>query len=170
VRRIQSGDTAVLRRVRLAALADGPDAFSTTLAEGNTLSESEWNESALRRSSGDRSVTFFAEDNAAPCGMVGGLRSDQDASTAFLVAMWVAPSHRGRGVGRQLVETVVDWATRGGHQQMELWVTESNLAAKSLYAKAGFEPTGQVQPLPSNPELLERLYRLDLSRPSRGAT
>jgi GrpB-like predicted nucleotidyltransferase (UPF0157 family)/GNAT superfamily N-acetyltransferase len=162
IRRIQAGDAAILRRVRLAALTDVPDAFGSTRAQTEIRPEGYWTERADRQSSGDHSVAYFAEDNAVPCGLVGGFRSDEDAATASLVSMWVAPTHRRRGVGRLLVDAVVSWARQAGYKALELWVTESNVAANSLYAQAGFQPTGQLQPLPSNPALIERKYRLEL--------
>jgi RimJ/RimL family protein N-acetyltransferase len=38
---------------------------------------------------------------------------------------------------------------------MFLWVTESNAPARRLYERCGFTPTGDRQPLPSDPSLPE---------------
>jgi GrpB-like predicted nucleotidyltransferase (UPF0157 family)/GNAT superfamily N-acetyltransferase len=167
IRRIQPADAPVLRRIRLAALVDAPNAFGTTLAQAEAREDAYWADVARTQSAGDRSVAYFAEDNARPCGIVGGVGSNKDPETASLVSMWVAPTHRRRGVGRLLVDVVVEWARRAGYKQLQLWVTEANVPAKGLYAHAGFQPTDRTQPLPSNPALRERKYRLELSRSAR---
>jgi ribosomal protein S18 acetylase RimI-like enzyme len=43
-----------------------------------------------------------------------------------------------------------------------LWVADHNTAARFLYERVGFRPTGERQPLPSNPALTESLLRLPL--------
>jgi ribosomal protein S18 acetylase RimI-like enzyme len=44
---------------------------------------------------------------------------------------------------------------------VHLWVTETNKPARRLYERCGFKPTGERQPLPSNPALGE----LAMARP-----
>jgi ribosomal protein S18 acetylase RimI-like enzyme len=38
---------------------------------------------------------------------------------------------------------------------VHLWVTETNKAARRMYERSGFTPTGERQPLPSDPALME---------------
>ena len=60
--------------------------------------------------------------------------------------MWVAPASRNQGIGRGLVDAVVDWATQSGKQRVDLFVIEGNSAALALYERCGFGLTGdQVQ-------------------------
>jgi GrpB-like predicted nucleotidyltransferase (UPF0157 family)/ribosomal protein S18 acetylase RimI-like enzyme len=163
IRRIQPVDGATLRRVRISAISDSPDAFGSTLSETEETLTAAWDERARLRSSGAEEVTFFAEDNARPCGIVGGIRSGESPNAASLVSMWVAPTHRRTGVGHALVDNVISWAREAGYPQLDLWVTETNLPAISLYVSAGFTPAGRRQPLPSNPALHEQMYRLPLT-------
>jgi ribosomal protein S18 acetylase RimI-like enzyme len=67
--------------------------------------------------------------------------------------MWTAPAHRGLGVGRCLVGAVLEWAGQSGAGEVELWVTEGNVAALALYQSTGFTLTDEQQPLPSDPSL-----------------
>jgi len=77
-----------------------------------------------------------------------------------LVAMWVDPRHRRRGVARALVDQAVRWADQRQAREVILWVTDQNAAARTLYERVGFRPTGERQPLPSNPALTQSLLRL----------
>ena len=72
-----------------------------------------------------------------------------------LVSMWVRPEARGRHVGTALVEAVVEAARTRRLPRVHLWVTESNKPAYRLYERCGFTPTGERQPLPSDPALME---------------
>jgi ribosomal protein S18 acetylase RimI-like enzyme len=69
--------------------------------------------------------------------------------------MWVRPPARGHGVGEALIAAVLDWAQARHARSVHLWVTETNKPALGLYERCGFKPTGERQPLPSNPALGE---------------
>jgi len=72
-----------------------------------------------------------------------------------VAADWQAPRARGRGLGEALIGTVIDWAGARNAASVHLWVTETNKPARLLYERCGFSPTGERQPLPSNPVLGE---------------
>jgi ribosomal protein S18 acetylase RimI-like enzyme len=150
VREITADDWELMRDVRLAALAEAPSAFGSTYAREADFTEERW-----RGRISERSVTFFAHEeraDAAPAGLVGVYVEDGDAE---LVSMWVRPSARGLGVGAALVEAAAVWAKTRDFGALFLWVTESNAPAVRLYERLGFTPTGERQPLPSNPALAE---------------
>jgi ribosomal protein S18 acetylase RimI-like enzyme len=69
--------------------------------------------------------------------------------------MWVNPAARGRGVGAALIDAVAGWAGSRDCTSVHLWVTETNPHATRLYERFGFTPTGERQPLPSDPALDE---------------
>ena len=140
LRRLTTADWRVYRELRLAALADAPYAFGSTLEEEQTLTEADW-----RKRLGTREQ-FVAYLDGAPAGTVAGVRSD-DSSRAELVSMWVRPQARGQGVGSVLVNAVLDWASRAGYSEVRLWVSEGNGAAERLYARHEFVRTGQTQPI-----------------------
>jgi GNAT superfamily N-acetyltransferase len=72
-----------------------------------------------------------------------------------VVSVWVRPAFRGRGVADALIEATAGWARARSFPALSLWVTETNASARRLYARRGFAPTGESQPLPSNPALTE---------------
>ena len=58
----------------------------------------------------------------------------------------VARGHRGRGVGRALMDACVDWARRNGEiRKIGLNVFDDNTRAISLYERMGFEIEGRRQ-------------------------
>ena len=52
----------------------------------------------------------------------------------------VAPACRGQGLGRQLVNGLLQWAAAQGAQRVDLQVRGGNVVAEQLYASLGFVP------------------------------
>jgi GNAT superfamily N-acetyltransferase len=156
VREIGADEWETLRDVRLAALKEAPYAFGSTYAQEAPFTEEQW-----RGRINARSVTFFANiaADAEPAGLAGVYEED---GAADLVSMWVRPVARGRGVGAALIEAAAGWAKARSHDTLYLWVTESNAPARELYERCGFTPTGERQPLPSDPSLPEMRMRRPL--------
>jgi GNAT superfamily N-acetyltransferase len=68
-------------------------------------------------------------------------RGSHVATASFLVA----PSARGRGVGRQLGEYALQWAKHAGFRAMQFnAVVDTNTAAIRLWESLGFETVGIV--------------------------
>jgi len=65
-------------------------------------------------------------------------------------------------VARALIDQAVGWAAERRAHEVILWVADHNTAARRLYERIGFQPTGARQPLPSNPGRTESLLRLSL--------
>jgi ribosomal protein S18 acetylase RimI-like enzyme len=53
----------------------------------------------------------------------------------------VDPAHRGRGVGRMLLDATLEALEARGAPRVVLSTAERNLAAQRLFARAGFRPT-----------------------------
>lgn len=150
VRRICPDEGERLRDVRLAALADAPSAFGSTHARESLLTGEDWADRARAGSAGPERATFFALADNDIVGLVGGYRPEPTSSRVELVSMWARPAVRGTGVGRLLVDAVLDWARACGALTVELWVTRGNVVAENLYQAMGFVGTGDYQPLPSD--------------------
>jgi GNAT superfamily N-acetyltransferase len=150
MRKASPEDWRTLRDIRLAALRDTPDAFTMTHDQEAAFTEADW----LNRISGG-GVNFLAylpEVTASePVGLVGGYWPTP--GVAELVAMYVRPQARGRGVGEALVGAVLGWARAEQATAVHLWVNESNKHARLLYERCGFSPTGERQPLRSDQEI-----------------
>lgn len=162
VRRVRTDEGPLLRSVRLAALADSPSAFGSTYAAEADQPDDQWTERATLGAAGERSATFFAIVDGAVVGLVSVHRPVPGGLSAELVSMWVSPPHRGTGIAAELVAAVVGWAHQTAVATVELWVTRGNDAAVRFYETAGFRPTGDHQPLPSDPCKDELRMRLSL--------
>ena len=68
-----------------------------------------------------------------------GLRLLPSDLSGDITTIGVAKKHQGRGLGRALVEALVDRAKRSGAEQLFLEVKKSNESAIFLYESFGFE-------------------------------
>ena len=150
LRTVGANDWQTMRDIRLEALREAPYAFASTYAREAAYPEQTWRE---RAASGNSILAYLPEFDRAPVGLVASLQEVPDQLE--LVSMWVRPQARGRQVGSALVEAVVERARRAGVPRVHLWVTESNKPGRRLYERGGFSPTGERQPLPSDPALME---------------
>lgn len=163
VRRIRAHEGPRLRALRLRALADAPTAFGSSLAEEEAHPQEYWEHFAREAAIAKTRARFVAEENERWYGMVGSFVTRDQSGTAQLVSMWVDPTRRRSGIGTALVEAVVQWARGCGAKRVQLWVTDTNHQAKSLYARNGFVETEHTQPLPSDPTLREVLMVRELT-------
>ena len=88
-----------------------------------------------------RSVLLVAR--AMDGDVVGWLGASGIYETAELEYVLVHPRHRGRGVGRQLLEFWLGLAKEWGALEMLLEVRPSNLGALRLYCEVGFTERGR---------------------------
>jgi ribosomal protein S18 acetylase RimI-like enzyme len=63
-------------------------------------------------------------------------------------SIWVAPTHRRRGVFRALLLELAEINRWLGVTDLMLWVLEDNHEAQRAYEALGFVPTGERQFLP----------------------
>lgn len=149
---VQRSDWRQYRQIRLAALKEAPSAFASTWQEEASLAAPQWMERAQRSQDGQTRTMMVAVDDAGRwVGLAGGYRPGDRGADAELISMWVDPAHRGHGIGMELVRGVLSWAEGHGASSVGLWVNQANPPAISLYEKAGFRRTGEVDELPSDP-------------------
>jgi GNAT superfamily N-acetyltransferase len=160
IRRLGPDEWELLRRLRLDALQESPAAFLSTYEREVAFDEERW------RSRLETSAYFVAATDGTEIGMVCAVRHAEpadDRPTMELVSMWVAPDHRRRGAGAQLVEKVLDYAREQGEPLVGLWVAGGNERAEALYRAAGFERTGEEQEMPGAPDGCEVRLTISLS-------
>jgi ribosomal protein S18 acetylase RimI-like enzyme len=143
IRRIRVDDWELARCVRLAALAEAPDSFASTLAEEQAMPDRIWRERALSNAAGTSTIGFLAVLDDVACGIVVGVLSE-DARSVVLNALWVVATARRRGIARALVHAVLAWAQERRAEAVTLEVTTVSRAAIALYRSLGFEPLAEA--------------------------
>lgn len=66
----------------------------------------------------------------------------RSTSHVRVLGITLAPSVRGRGLGRRMMSAAIDWARDRGVRRIELSVFSNNARAMALYRKMGFEVEG----------------------------
>lgn len=143
----------VLKDVRLRALQDTPSAFGSTYVSEVAFGDEKWCERATLQV--HVGVQYIAMNDDEACGLVGGFLDREDKTRAHLVSMWVAPTHRHLGVGKKLVQSVLDWAKSQDVKTLWLFVTHNNDGAIRFYERLGFKKTGHTIPYPNDSNLFE---------------
>lgn len=152
--RATEDDWQQIRAVRLAGLEADPSAFGSNLQRELAYPEARW------RTWPVNAAVYLAQAAAGTVG-IGMLRPlTGENADAEVNAMWVVPEFRGTGVGRQLMEAMLESARAAGFQSVRLWVTAGNAAATTLYERMGFVRTERTEPLLSDPSLTMLEYVL----------
>ena len=142
VRILTSADASAFRTLRLRALQEHPDAFTSSFEEDaeKPLSATE------QRIAGESGNVFWgAFVDGGLQGIVGLTREPRTKNRhkGHVVAMYVAPESGRRGLARALLQAVIDHARNAsGLEQLVLTVTHSNEGATELYRVAGFKTFG----------------------------
>ena len=106
---MRAGEGGRLRELRLRALRDAPDAFSSRPEREEAFTPETWEQRG-------RSVVV-AEEDGAWLGMAGTFVDDDLPAIANLWGVWTDPAARGRGAGRALVEAAVARAADAGQRR-----------------------------------------------------
>jgi ribosomal protein S18 acetylase RimI-like enzyme len=141
VRTLGSGDWQTWRKLRLAALAESPYAFGSTLAEWTGVGDRESRWRARLEIPGARDLVAALDGH--PVGMASGVPSEEGVS-AELISMWVSPAARGRGVGGLLIGAVERWAVQHNVRILRLSVMPGNSKAIALYERHGFADVDEL--------------------------
>lgn len=141
-RTLSSQDVAEFQRVRLEALRESPTAFSSSYEEER---DRDLTKVAERMAPDELGLIFGAFDGKRLVGLAGFRREAglKRKHKGFIWGMYVAPSYRRSGIGRQLIERVVSHAaTLPGLRRINLGVNAANAPAIALYEATGFKSYG----------------------------
>ena len=138
VRRIQMGESDLLKQIRLASLQDAPYAFGTTHEAALQRSEETWREKTDSTAQGTDRATFIAFSDDVPMGMAALFRIKGQAEIGELMQVWVAPEYRGTSAAWDLMDAIFKWAGENYFRKVIAGVTKVNARALTFYIKYGF--------------------------------
>jgi ribosomal protein S18 acetylase RimI-like enzyme len=122
------------RDLRLRALRDTPEAFSSTLADWQDADELRWRD---RLRTVEYNVIVDVDD--VPAGMASCAMNERAGE---LMSFWITPSARGKGVADALLGAIVEWAVSARCDTVTLGVRAANRHAIALYERHGFIDIG----------------------------
>jgi DNA-binding MarR family transcriptional regulator/GNAT superfamily N-acetyltransferase len=114
----------------------------------------------LRGYDARRERCWIAEVDGAPAGSVFLVKKSD--TVAKLRLLLVEPRARGLGIGARLVDECVRFARRVGYQKISLWTQSNLLAARHLYARAGFRLVESGAHHSFGYDLIEETWELEL--------
>ncbi|MFZ0485773.1 MAG: GNAT family N-acetyltransferase [Arenicellales bacterium] len=86
-------------------------------------------------------------------------REDNSAQLRYFL---VLPEYQGLGLGKRLMQLLMDFVAERGYGSVYLWTTHDLSAAASLYKRHGFELTRETQSTAFGKLLREQRYDVDI--------
>lgn len=120
-----------------------PGDFLANLSEERRADQ--WRQQAeTARQDQRRGVLLVAEEESGKVAGFAAAGPEREADAGFdgeLYAIYLLEEHQGKGIGRRLVELVVDHFRRQGYGSMRVWVLEGN-PAQAFYERLGGKRVG----------------------------
>lgn len=141
IRLLSEKHAAVYKSLRLKALQEHPEAFSSSYEEEITHSIA----TVEKRLSVENSFTFgaFVDEKLVAVATLLPETKNKLKHRANIVAVYVSTSYRKAGIGKKLVEAAINKSKSiEGIEQLYLTVSSSNIGAKNLYQLLGFKTFG----------------------------
>ena len=151
--------------IRPATLAD---VFSIVSLERESASAGHWTEQQYREAIAPESVgrlVVVAEQTppaSAGSSLLGFLVARHVHAEWELENIVVAAASRRTGLGKRLLDELLNAARARNSESVFLEVRESNVVARSLYERAGFRASGRRKSYYSNPIEDAVVYRLTM--------
>jgi ribosomal protein S18 acetylase RimI-like enzyme len=138
IRALGAADAAAFKAIRVQATEEAQTSVYQTPAEESARPLEE-----LQIQLTDRHSRVFGAFEGEQLVGISGISRDPESKrrhTARIRLLYVSPAHRSRGIARQLLTSVVDYAASiPGIRQIKLSVTCNNASAQHLYAAFGFK-------------------------------
>jgi ribosomal protein S18 acetylase RimI-like enzyme len=126
------------RDLRLRALKEEPQAYSSTYEENVKHPDEFWME-RLKDSEDGKQWLLFAKRGEELVGMAGGIFLDEK-DTVYVIAMYVAKEERGQGISKKLMEGLIEKVKENKLiRKLSLRVSTNQPEAQNLYKSFGFK-------------------------------
>jgi ribosomal protein S18 acetylase RimI-like enzyme len=128
------------KRLRIEAIENVPQSFLDDAAVAQNIPQEEWERKIEKM--------YFAEIDGRWVGMVGAYQDEKTKLKHILniVSVYVSPSFRGQGIGKALLQQVINEAKRNTEiKKLSLGVAISQESALALYESLGFIKSGHLK-------------------------
>jgi ribosomal protein S18 acetylase RimI-like enzyme len=149
IRVYRQDDAPAVRRCVLE-LQEFERTIDPRLRPGEEMADRYW-ESIQARCAEANGRVFVAEQDGSVVGFVAVLAGerfteldDPPGTYALVTDLVIQSSHRGRGIGRQLIQHAEAFARGAGATELRIGVLAENTVARQLYRSAGFVPHLEV--------------------------
>ncbi|WP_224998806.1 GNAT family N-acetyltransferase [Cesiribacter sp. SM1] len=148
IRQLTEQDAVAYRELRLESLQEAPYAFSSSYEEEALYSLEHF--AAWLKPLGSPPESYVLGAYTDAHALVGTITFKRDTRLkarhkSMIYAMYTQASTRGHGVGKALVEEVIQRAKKmEGLEQIHLWVLHSTTSAANFYKKCGFQGQGPL--------------------------
>jgi ribosomal protein S18 acetylase RimI-like enzyme len=112
-------------------------AAANTVMQAAFNSNNDWSPELLRYMSYQPNRWLIAEDRGSPAATVG---ATVYPDFAYIGMMCVHPDHQRKGIGKALMENVLDWLEQ---HSCSIVLLDATALGEPLYAKLGFVPEGR---------------------------
>lgn len=127
-------DWEQFKQIRLKALQTDPQAFFVTYEKELETSDEEWQNKLQKPTH----MYVGATEGDRIIGIAGSFTKDT-LDEWILISMYVDSEFRGKGIGEQLIDTVLNMVREKKGKRLSLLVNENMTSAVRLYEKIGFE-------------------------------
>lgn len=158
IRSAQETDAMAYRELRLEALRNHPEAFSSDYAVNQAHPPAFWVDRVSI--TGNERTLYFAVCNDNLIGTCAIVRGDSPKTrhSAFIVGVYVQPVWRGLGIADGLIAACLEWARQQGVKIIKLGVAATNTSAIRRYSDCGFTVYGiEPQAICSNGVMYDEL-------------
>ncbi len=140
IRKLREEDAAIYRTIRLEALKENPEAYSSSYEENANRPLADFS-SQLKNPLCTTFGLYEGEDLVG----IATLCQENRIKTQHkgdIYGVYMADRAKGKGYGRKLMEACIDQAKAMGLKQVHLGVSKGNTPAKNLYESLGFSTYG----------------------------
>lgn len=141
IQRIPPSQWKEYKKLRLQALKNNPQAFSSPYNKEKTYSDKEWQQKLKDVGNGTDWILFAKNSNDKLIGMIGGYRDNNGMKnhSAEIWGVYVDPKMRGKGVAKLLIAGILnEFKNDQDINSVVLGVNADQISAKKLYESFGF--------------------------------